>query len=85
MSSLNKIHVEWHNETNILVNINKDENDWKKSLTSIKNYNVQMFWLKMIQHQEYKNANPLKEKIKQVSKFKLHVCSNLEINLLEQM
>jgi hypothetical protein len=27
MSSLNKIHVEWHNETNILVNINKDEND----------------------------------------------------------
>ncbi len=63
MSSLNKIHVKWHNETNLFVNINnKNENDWKKPLTSIQNYNVHMFWPKMIQHQEYKTENPWKRK-----------------------
>jgi hypothetical protein len=48
MSSLNKIYVKWHNETNMFVNMNKNENDWKKPLMFIKNYNVHMFWPKMI-------------------------------------
>jgi hypothetical protein len=36
----NKIHVECHNETNMVVNVNKDKNDPKTSLTS----NTKLVW-----------------------------------------